>query len=102
MKNKRNKTQLRDLRQSVTHFLRQHSLVICVALFAVLAGYLLVLTNQITNRQPNQTDVDTQLNSVAKPKKISDTTVNTMKNLEESNVEVKAIFDSARQNPFSE
>lgn len=86
---------------STIAFVKKHAVVISVALFALLAGYILLLTNQLTTRIPDQTSVDTELSSVSRPK-IEKTVVETILGLEDRNVEVKSIFQEARDNPFSE
>lgn len=82
-------------------FVKQHAVVISIGLFALLAGYILLLTNQLTTRLPDQSSVDTELSGVSRPK-IEKTVVDTILGLEDRNVEVKSIFQEARDNPFSE
>lgn len=82
-------------------FVKKHALVLSFAIFACLAGYILLLTTQLTTMQPDQTSVDAQLSGVARPK-IQKSVVDTILGLEDRNVDVKAIFEEARENPFSE
>lgn len=101
MKKSMTKPQTPSAIQQLVGFGKKHALVISFALFACLAGYILLLTNQLTTMQPDETSVDAQLSGVARPK-IQESVVKTILGLEDSNVEVKAIFEEARENPFSE
>ena len=86
---------------SVLEFIKKHAVVLSVALFACLAGYILILTNQLTAKQPSQSEISSELGSIARPT-IDDSVVKTILGLEDRNIEIKAIFQEARDNPFSE
>lgn len=101
MKKSMKKSQTPNTITEIVDFIKKHALVISFALFACLAGYILILTNQLTHMQPDRTSVDAEISSVARPK-IQKTVVDTILGLEDRNVDVKAIFEDARENPFSE
>lgn len=101
MKKPNTKPQTPSAFTNIASFVKQHALVLSIALFACLAGYILFLTSQLTQMQPDQTSIDAELSGVARPS-IDESVVNTITNLEDRNIEIKSIFEEARDNPFSE
>ena len=92
---------LSEVTQSIISYARQHAVVICVALFSLLAGYLLVLTNRLATTEPDQASISSQLSGVPRPK-IDKNVVKTIESLEARNIDMQAIFNDARDNPFNE
>jgi hypothetical protein len=82
-------------------FLRRHAAISCIIIFGVLYGYILFTVSAQTQKSPDETAVTDQLNAVPRPK-IDKSAAKTMESLEDRNVNVQAIFDQARDNPFTE
>lgn len=101
MKELKSTSQITPIAQRLLDFIKTHAFVICVILFAILAGYILVLTNQLTKANPDQASIDSQLSGVPRPK-IDESVVKTIESLEDRNIEIRAIFEEARENPFNE
>lgn len=70
-------------------------------LFFGLAGFLVLRINQLTGAEPGDDLVAEKLKGVTRPR-IDQRAVDAMESLEDQNVNVKALFDDARQNPFAE
>lgn len=85
----------------ITAVLRKHAPVLCFVVFGVLYGYILVTVSGLSGQEPSQPEIDKQLKAVARPK-IDRNVAETMEGLKERNVNIQAIFDQARDNPFSE
>lgn len=87
--------------QKVLAFGQQHFAVIVIGLFGILYGYIILQISTIANSTPDETQVTEQIKAVPHPK-INKETAETIENLQEQNVNVQAIFNEARDNPFSE
>lgn len=80
---------------------RQNLLFIAIVTFGVIYAYIILQISSITASQPDQAKVDEQLKSVPRPT-IDKEAAATIEGLESQGVNVQAIFDQARDNPFSE
>lgn len=87
--------------QSLVTIIKRYAVILLVAAFAVACGYVITLTNSLVQQEPDQAAVNEQLKTVPRPK-ITDQAAARMQQLESQNVDIKAIFDNARQNPFNE
>lgn len=67
----------------------------------VLCAYSFVVfrINSLAAHEPEDEIVNDRLNNLRRPK-IDQDTINKIQQLEETNVQVKALFDQARDNPF--
>lgn len=92
---------LRNYIHPVIATIKRYAVVILVAAFAVACGYVITLTNSLVQQEPDQAAIGEQLKTVPRPT-ITDQTAQRMQQLEDQNVEIKAIFENARQNPFNE
>lgn len=81
--------------------IKRFRLVIFVVLFASIYVYLFFLINTLTTKKPSQAAVDQELRTV-KRLKVDENAVNQMLQLTEESIEVKAIYEETRNNPFSE
>lgn len=80
---------------------QQHLLFIVIVAFGIVYAYIIMQVSSITNTEPDETKVAEQLKTVPRPK-IDKEAAQTIEGLESQNVNVQAIFDQARDNPFSE
>lgn len=75
--------------------------------FAVLISILGLYTflvfdiSRMSSAEPSEDAVEERLKTVQIPK-LDETTLKKIKDLQDQNVQVKSLFDQARQNPFSE
>lgn len=76
------------------------ALAFFLAIFG-LYGFLMYRINVLTSMEPSEDAILEQMVKTRTPK-IDQQAVDTMLQLEETNVEVKSIFDEARNNPFQE
>lgn len=81
--------------------IQQHLLLIAIIIFALLSGYILALTMQLSAAPPSEAAKTEEAKSVPRPR-IEPSTVDTILSLEEQNVQVQSIFQEARDNPFTE
>lgn len=81
--------------------IQQHAFFLGILGFGILYGYIIVQISSITNEEPEQSQVTAQLETVPRPK-LNKEDARTIQGLESQNVNVQAIFNQARENPFSE
>jgi hypothetical protein len=62
---------------------------------------LVLRINMLNNKQPNSNDVTNQL-QLAHPPKLNPAIISKIQQLQDNSVEVKALFNQARDNPFQE
>lgn len=97
MNSKSLSSQLKQTWQTVKHF----RVVLFLLLLVVLYGFIGLRINALTNAQPDQATVASKAPAASKPH-IDKDAVEKVKQLEDNNVNVQALFDQARQNPFRE
>lgn len=87
--------------RSLAEAVRKHIFVLCVVLFVALYGYLLLQINQLNNAQPSDSEISQSLSTVKRPR-IDQNAADKMSQLEDQNIQVKSLFEQARNNPFQE
>lgn len=80
---------------------QQHLALIIIVLFCSLYGYIILQISAISNNEPDEAQVSEQIQAVSKPK-VNEQTAEIIQGLQDQNVNVQAIFNEARDNPFSE
>lgn len=85
----------------IARLLRQHAAIICLIVFAVIYGYIITAASGLSQQQPSDDAIKKELKQVAKPK-VDESVAQTMLGLEDRNVSIRAIFEDARANPFTE
>lgn len=66
-----------------------------------LYSFLVFRINSLTTAEPTDDAITEKLNTVQRPK-VDQTVIDKVQSLEDNSVEVKALFQEARDNPFSE
>lgn len=92
----------KDLKQQLDKYLRlvkQH--ISFAAILAVLLAYIIVVW-QISHLATADPDPSSQAAAATRIPKIDQKAINQIQSLEQSNTEVKALFNQARNNPFQE
>lgn len=96
MKDKDLKSQLQGVLRQMVHY----RIVIFLAVVALVYGFVVWRVNVLVHVEPTSSQVASELNSTSP--KIDQATVDKIKQLQDNSVNVKALFDQARQNPFHE
>ena len=100
-KEKRNLKELLEKLTARLSGLRRYSFIIFVAFVALLYGFLLFRVNSLSSEQPSQIAVDSQVKAAAIPH-IDQKVVQQLQSLQDNSVNVKTLFNQARNNPFQE
>lgn len=87
--------------QKITGLLKRYAVVLCTIVFGAMYGYLVYTAGQQAELQPSETAVNEAYKGAARPR-LDAGVAQQLEQLEASNVEVQAIFNEARNNPFSE
>ena len=93
-------SQLRQLRQSWESSFKMRVMLFGLIL-VVLYGFIGMKIRSLGNAQPSQTTITAKASATTRPN-IDQNVVDQIKQLQENNVNVQALFDQARQNPFRE
>lgn len=81
--------------------LSRYTVVLFLVALCGAYGFLAYKINDLTQAEPDQALVDERLKAVPRPK-VDQETVDRMKKLEEQSIEIKTLFQAARDNPFNE
>jgi len=87
--------------QRIAFFLKRYIVVIGIALFCGLAGFLILQTTQLTTQPPSQGKLDAKLQAVSSPR-ISDETASVIESLGTQDIQVESNLGQGRENPFAE
>lgn len=82
------------------HLIR-YRIIIFIVLIMSTYSLLVFRINVLTNKQPDDSTVTTQLQAV-NPPKLDPNIITKILQLQDNSVEVKALFNQARENPFQE
>lgn len=69
--------------------------------FVLICGGLVMQIGNLSRQEPSEDAVTEKLSSIKTPR-IDNATLNKIQQLQDQNVDVKSLFDQARNNPFSE
>ncbi len=100
MKNLNLKLIIKKLEPLLRIFRRYSALVFIVVLVGIYS-FLVFRINSLTNMEPDDEAITQKLNTVKRPK-IDQSSIDKINQLQGQNVEVKTLFDQARNNPFNE
>lgn len=79
--------------------LRPYRLLAFLLFVALLYGFVLLRINSLSNLQPSEDAVSSQVKAAKLPH-IDQSVVNQLQSLQNNSVSVQALFDQARSNPF--
>ncbi len=85
----------------ILYFLRRYKAFVFLISLLVIYGFLIFKINSLNNSEPSDSDVTTKLQTVTRPH-IDQTAIDKIQLLQGNSVPVKSLFNSARNNPFSE
>lgn len=98
------KIDLKQFFQSIlrkTKPLMRYTLLIVILIFLFIYCFMVFRISTLTSLEPTEDQITEKLKGATRPK-IDQQAVDAMLNLEDRSIEVKAIFNQARQNPFDE
>ena len=93
---------LSDLRKrmpQIVTFLKRYAVFLFVVTFLSVYLYEVNAIGKLIEDEPSQSAVDSKLKPLSQLK-IDEDSIKKITDLESRNIEVKSLFDSARQNPF--
>lgn len=100
--NDKPKFDLRSLADAIVAKLegaRRYSFVIFIVIVALLYSFLVLRINSLSSSQPTADAVSKQVKAARVPH-IDQSVIDQLQSLQDNNVSVKSLFDSARSNPF--
>lgn len=86
---------------SLETYAAHYSVLLFLLLLLVVYGFVVFRIMSYSNVEPSQGEITSQVKAAATPR-VSPTVVQQMLSLQDHSVDVKALFDQARNNPFQE
>jgi hypothetical protein len=87
--------------QNMLAVLKRNVVLICFLIFGAMYGFLIYTSGQLAAKYPSEVKVNEQFQGASRPK-LDESIARQLTELQDQNIEVKALFDEARQNPFAE
>ena len=84
---------------SLTKRIKPYALLIFLVFVAALYGFVLFRINSLSNTQPSEDAVSSQVKAAKLPH-IDQATISQLQSLQDHSVNVQALFNQARNNPF--
>lgn len=77
--------------------------VVFISILAVLGlfGFIVIQVRSVANIEPSQAQVMEKLNEL-NPPRVDQDAIDKIQQLEDANIEVKTLFEEARDNPFQD
>jgi hypothetical protein len=79
--------------------LKKYMVFACVILVLAAYGFLVFRINGYVSHEPDNEVVSERLDNLRRPK-IDQSTIDKIQQLQDTNIQVKSLFDQARDNPF--
>ena len=87
--------------QPVINLFKRYEVMIFIIIFVGLYSFLVMRINTLTQSEPTITDLTSEEKTIQRLK-VDQEAVDKILELEEHNIEVKSLFEQARDNPFTE
>jgi|SRR5579884_3920750 len=100
----KDKLDIQLIRQKLTEALRiglRYRLVIFIVFVALVYGFIYTRLNSLNNAQPSPSAISAQTNPVATAH-VDKAVVSQLEALKDNSVNVQALFEQARNNPFQD
>lgn len=94
-------TSLKPQLLKIIGFIKKYSVFLFILFGLGVFGYLIIQIKTYANREPSESMIESK-SSQNKSINIDKSAVKKVEELQETNVEVKALFEQARDNPFQE
>ena len=82
-------------------WLKKHRIVIAIISVLFLYSFMVIEINALNRREPSEDAINEKLQTIKRPR-IDDATIKKIEQLQDNNVDVEALFKTARENPFQE
>ena len=82
-------------------FLKRYAVLIFILLILFIASFFVLRINQYSRMEPSDEALEQKLQTVQRPK-VDQAVLDKIQLLQDQNVQVKTLFDQARNNPFNE
>jgi hypothetical protein len=83
------------------NFVRRYLVLLSIVAFVIACGYLVMQINSLVRSEPSDDAVSEKLKTVQRPH-IDQKSIDKIQQLQDQNIEVRSLFEAARDNPFSE
>ena len=90
---------LPDLLGSLLHRAKRYTVILFLLLLLAVYGFVLMRISSLINAEPSAAAISAQAQTVAIPH-INPNTIQQIQNLQSNSVNVQALFNQARTNPF--
>jgi len=101
MKKQLDTKQLTAQATQIIAFLKKYAVLIFVLIALGIFGFLVLRVRTLVSTEPSEAAIEEKIGQ-AKPITIDSSAVAKIQKLQATNVEVKALFDNTRDNPFQE
>ena len=95
------KDKLQAQLQKFSTDMKRYLAIIVIMIIGSMCGYLVYTSGKLAEAEPSEAEVSERYQGAARPK-IDKAAADKLYELEDQNIEVKSLFDQARNNPFSE
>lgn len=86
---------------ALEHKLLRYLVFVFALVFLIIYSFLVFRINSLSSLEPTEDQVTEKLQSTGRPK-IDQSVINQIQQLQDNSVEVKTLFQEARNNPFHE
>lgn len=93
--------QFKTIALKIVKFGQAYAAFICILGGLLIYAFLVLRINVLTNAQPSDDAIAEKANTV-KRLKIDEESINKIQNLQDQNIGVQSLFESARDNPFQD
>ncbi len=96
--------EIKDLSQKLTPvlvILKKYKTLLFIVLVASIFAFLILRINAYAQTEPSEDAITEKLTTVSRPK-VDEDALEKIQQLQDQNIEVKSLFEQARNNPFSE
>ncbi|MCA9330473.1 hypothetical protein KC957_00340 [Candidatus Saccharibacteria bacterium] len=101
MTKKKQKPSISEQLKPAVQFVTKYKKFLFGLVVLLILTFLVFRINQLSSAEPSEAAIDEKLQTVTRPK-IDQSILDRIQQLQDQNVEVKALFDQARNNPFNE
>ncbi len=86
---------------SCLSFFKKYTTLFVILVILWIFGYLIINIQSLISKEPSESVIEEKINAT-KTAKIDRSAIEQIKKLQSINIEIKTLFDQARDNPFQE
>jgi len=98
---KKSKPTIKQQLQPIIRLVTKYKKFLFVVSVLCMLSFLVFQVNVLASSEPSESLIDEKLQTVTRPK-LDEAVIQRIQQLQDQNVEVKSLFDQARNNPFNE